>query len=369
MAQLRLEVSSFRSMLRNLLMLEAFDDDIIKKADALDKMLHSIPDGYVQGANVSPEEQAKFDAASNEYARLTGHKPISMNVAFKLRNDERIDAMLRSYHTDERRPQMKGPGPGVHAIKQAPASKPITKDYVGRSQQAPYQMPVKRAELTHDDLKKSNPSAFKALPVDGRLEVRGPYVVLHPKQASARMMVWAGVPPKGEPKIRNEQGKLIDNPRYIPEKPRTWRTVDELTQGQRESLGYIDPRDKGDFPRKEPTPYGQKFEIEDNPSVRIRGGGGGILEPEIMGSTPAASGPGGTPSHAASAALRNAQIAKGIKPDLESMDIKELEALRAIAARHAKSSTDSSDACFVKNIDAMIKSRNAGVKPLKGNKK
>jgi len=371
MAQLRLGVSSFRNMLRNLLMLEAADESsIIEKADALDKMLHSIPDGYVPGADISPEQLAAFDAASREYARLSGQRPISIDAAFKMRNDERIDTMLRSYHTDERRPQMKEPGAGVHAIKQAPAVKPITKDYTGQSRQAPYVMPPKRVEITPSDLKKRNPAAFGAIPVEGRIEMRGPYIVLHPKQASARMMVWAGVPPKGEPKIRDQKtGKLIDNPHYVPEKPRTWRTVDELTRAQREALGYIDPRDKGDFPRKEPTKYGQKPELEDNPSVRIRGGGGGILEPEIMGSTPAASGPGGSPSHAASAAVRNAQIAKGIKPDLESMDINELEALRAVAVRHAKSSTDATDARFVRNIDAVIRSRLAGVKPTKGHKR
>lgn len=335
-----------------------------------DKNWHLFPKEKVSAPKVSQEDIARFNELSSSDPSEWSSDDIEWFKGFKRQTSNWVDspdrdktyldalsATARAPSEEERlvniykerKPAAPETSGGVHVLKQRPASPPITKDYVGPSRQAPLLKKKQKVEVPRDVLKQTSPKAFASIPKgEWKVFKRGPYFVLEPEDPVKRMLVWTGVP--GTDKE--------------PEKPRAWRTPDEMKGFQREQLGFLDAHDKGKEGRDSAV-GGEKPRLSpmNQADVRFKGGaGGGFIDVDTSGQI----GGGvedGLPSDYALNKLRNIELAgeAGV-PDFRAMDLEELERSFRMAMNSYRDHNDTSWKKIADEIKIVIDARKRGVK-------
>lgn len=377
MAQLRLRVNSIRAMLRGLVPLFEADDpnaddpeagerkkqkkELDKLSIAYNDVLRALPKSYSGGDKLTPDQEMRYAAAWKRYNDIKSSlEAAGIEIPKKIAGN--ISASPATIKLGVPQKPAHEPGAAEFNAKlgsgrtlKASSGPLVNKDYTGKSLQAPYLTPPTQARtVSKEELAAFSPKAAALLPDwDGALQIKNGYLILIPTSSVQRTMVWAGVPAKGD----------------RPELPKAWRTIDELNKEQRDKLGWIDSRDKGSYPKKEPTKFGDENWGRKEPDVRFKSGRGEIADIEVMGHVPGATSEhpghgGGIPTSAAKAAADRAFAAKHAKlPDWETLNIQELQTWKDVVSRKLKTSHDPADQRILAQIEDAIGDRMRGTPP------
>lgn len=321
---------------------------------------------------LSPEIQAKWRQLAADYEKRTGKKAPTPQQAGEAK-DEFQQEKLQSIYKDMKpaaKPQSAG---AAHVIKQRPEKPAITKDYVGKSVQAPYLKgktgesgeksmgnakaapDIKELKINFDQLEKISKKAYDEFPPGdwAGIFMRAGHLFIKPDNPGQKPLVWSNVPPRGQQ----------------PGKKHAWRSLEELTAQQVQALGFFDTTQRGN-PRKNvpvkselpfDNPVGQSYDEEKDPNgVRFKGGAGGRVETQTTASTPGSvTGPGGIPTKQAIKDTETASQAQTSEiPDWDTFDEQKLKRALELAIKKFGDKNQ-----FVEDIRASLVDRQTGTPP------